>query len=106
MDVNAPPFDVYSDYVSYWINHWGTNLSLYIHQPIPNGDGTRASDLLGTIRFSNEHIKVLLFNIARSLVMEERRAGANYDATDEILEQFRVSREVWDHFWETVGGIG
>ena len=103
--MNEPPFDVYSDYVSYWTTHWGTSLTFHLQQPILDSEGTRAADLLGTVRFSNEHLKALLFNIARTLVSEERRTGANYDATDEILAHFEVSREGWKHFWDNVGDI-
>ena len=87
------------------MNHWGASLSFSLQQPIPDQNGNREANLLGTIRLSNEHLKALLFNIARTLAQEETRTGANYDATDEILEQLGVSKESWEHFWKVAGDM-
>ena len=54
------PFDIYTDYVSYWITHWGTTLSLQLADP-PNEEGVRINHLLGNVRLSNEHLKMLVF---------------------------------------------
>ena len=105
MNGDELPFDVYSDYVSYWMTHWGTSISFFRQQPIPDENGARQADFLGAIRMSNEHLKVLLFNIVRTVKWEEARTGANYDATDEILAQYGVSREGWQHFWQVAGEV-
>ena len=101
----AEPFDVYSDYTSYWINHWGTNICFFLNSPLPNVEGRRDTALLGTVRVSNEHLKILLFNMCRTLVSEEQRTGASYDATDEVLEGAGISREGWSRFWDAAGGV-
>ena len=98
------PFDVYSDYVTFWTTHWGTNLSFHSQDPVPEPDGSRHQNLHGTVRMSNEHLKVLLYVIARNLAQQGIRTGANYDATDEILVQLGVSREDWGRFWGQFGG--
>ena len=93
------PFDIYTDYVSYWMTHWGTTISLHLQDPYPDSDGNRPIHPLGTVRLSNEHLKVLIFNLARTLAQEEMRTHANYDATDEILSQLGIKREDWTRFW-------
>ena len=94
----AEPFDIYTDYVSYWMTHWGTTLSLHLTDP-PNEEGVRINHLLGNVRLSNEHLKMLVFVLARTLAQEESRTHSNYDATDEILAQVGITREEWTLFW-------
>jgi hypothetical protein len=100
----AEPFDTYSDYVSFWTTHWGTNLVFYSQAPVPDPDGSRQQNLHGTVRMSNEHLKVVLYVIARNLAQHEIRTGANYDATAEILAQMGVPKEDWERFWGQFGG--
>ncbi len=100
----SEPFDVYSDQIQYWTNHWGTNISFHLMDPIPDPNAERGRTLLGTVRLSNEHLKVLLFQMARNLAQQEMRIGARYDATQEILDQIGVSQEEWKRFWDMAGG--
>ena len=99
------PFDIYTDYVSYWLTHWGTTISLHLQAPYPDSDGNRPIRTLGTVRLSNEHLKVLLFNLSRTLAREEMRTNANYDATEEILAQSGIRREDWELFWNATREI-
>ena len=102
----SEPFDVYTDYVSYWTTHWGATLSFYLQTPPGQADldedSGRQKHLLGNVRLSNEHLKMLLFVMARTLALEERRTSTNYDATDEILASANITREEWVHFWEAL----
>ena len=97
------PFDVYTDYISFWTTHWGTTLSLYLQTPPDQAgldeNGNRQRHLLGNVRLSNEHLKMLVFAMARTLTQEERRTHTNYDATDEILASANITKEDWERFW-------
>jgi len=99
----SEPFDVYTDNVSYWTTHWGATLSFYLQTPPDqapaDADGRRERHLLGNVRLSNEHLKMLVFLMARTLDQEERRMHTSYDATDEILESANIKREEWNRFW-------
>lgn len=103
----SEPFDIYSDYVTYWMNHWGIAISFHlqpaIRSTIPAEDDLQDQrQLVGTVRMSNEHIKTLLFNMARTIMAEEERTGATYDPTDEIFRQLAISPEQWTNFWNQV----
>ena len=100
----AEAFDIYSDYVTFRTTHWGTTLSFHLQDVVPSDDGSWGQQLQGTVRMSNEHLKVVLFILARNMRTQEINTGARYDATNEILEQLGVPREDWNHFWEQVGG--
>ena len=98
------PFDIYSDYVTFRTTHWGTNLSFHLLEVSPSPDGNWGQNLQGTVRMSNEHLKVVLFMLARNLRQQETNTGARYDATDEILNQMGVPRDEWNRFWGQTGG--
>ena len=103
------PFDIYSDYTTFWMNHWGMAVSFFLQPGVrstPTEDAAQIGKLLGTVRLSNEHMKSVLFSMARTIVSEEDRTGANYDLTDELCRQMGVSTDQWTSFWNRVREIG
>ncbi len=98
------PFDVYSDSTALSISDWGTSLQFYVRGPA-HPDGEIPEHLhLGTVRMSNEHIKVLLFLLRRQVHQHEEQADFRFDVPKRTLEAFNIAEEDWQAFWQKAGG--
>ncbi len=100
----AEPFDVYSDGFTISTNPWGTNLvfGLLPAEPSPGFDAEATH--LGTVRVSNEYLKVVAFALWRNVMLHEESIQAELSISPQVLDQLGIPREVWDSFWAQTGG--
>jgi hypothetical protein len=100
----SEPFDVYSDSTGITISDWGTNLQFYVRgivQPAAEGPD---QIYLGTVRMSNEHVKVLLYLLRDEIRQHEAEAEFQFEVPKRTLTAFNIDEEDWQAFWEQAGG--
>ena len=64
----AEPFDVYSDGFTISTNPWGTNLVFGLLPAQPSLGSDEEGTHLGTVRMSNEYLKVVAFALWRNVI--------------------------------------
>ena len=92
-------FDVYSDSVMVTLTPWGGSVTFNLGEAHPAPGSPTAPTQLGTVRMSNEQLKVMIFVIRRQLVEHEMRQGVQYDVPVRVLSQLGVAPEDWNAFW-------
>ena len=101
--MSQEPFDVYTDSFVVATSVWGTNLIFDVREPHPtSATGSATSSLsrrLGTVRMSNEQLKVLVFMCYRHMTRQEGELGFEYDLPEEILNQLSIPVDEWNNFW-------
>ena len=100
----SEPFDVYTDAATLSISDWGTSLQFYVRDPEHSAGEIPEHRRLGTVRMSNEHIKVLLFILRRQVNQHEGRAQFRFEVPKRTLETFNITEEDWQAFWAQAGG--
>ena len=96
----AEPFEVYSDAFTITVSAWGANLSFQLREAHPEATSIRQPDRLGTVRMSNEHLKVLAFILRRQVMQYEQQQGVRCDVPVQILAQMGIAPEDWNAFWQ------
>ncbi len=103
----AEPFDFYSDAFTITTTPWGANLSFQLRDahPVPPSDGAPVErpTPLGTIRMSNEHLKVMVFMLMRQIKRQENMTGVQFGIPIDVLNQLGIPREDWDALWTLEG---
>ena len=97
------PFDVYTDAFIVTVTPWGANVSISLREPHPAPVSAESPDRLGTIRMSNEHLKVLVFMCKRQILDYESNMQIQVAVPTAILSQLGIAMEDWDAFWAGVG---
>ena len=73
------PFDVYTDSFAVTVNPWGANLNLFLSQAqLAALEGSRVH-CVGTVRMSNEYLKVLAYMLSQRISEHEVDNEVNYD---------------------------
>ena len=93
------PFDVYADQFTITITPFGANLSFGIREAHPVQTRPPASEHLGTVRMSVEHLKTMIMMIRRQVRQVEEGSGVRVEVPREVLNQLQISPEDWDSFW-------
>lgn len=93
------PFDVYADSFNVSITAWGAKLSFRLSNPDSEAADNAERQTLGTIRMSNELLKVMVFLLKEQIVDRENEYDVQFDVPQWVLEQLGVSDEDWDEFW-------
>ena len=103
----AESFDVYSDTFTVTTTPWGASLSFQLRppHPIPQSDQEpfEQSTQLGTVRMSNEHLKVMVYMIARQVRRQEIDTGVQFEIPQSVLEQLGIQSVDWNTFWTSTG---
>jgi len=55
---------------------------------------------LGTIRMSNELLKVMVFLLREQIMARETEYDVQFDVPQWVLDQLELSEQEWDEFWE------
>ena len=97
------PFDVYTDAFIVTVTPWGANVSISLREPHPAPASVEPPDRLGTIRMSNEHLKVLVFMCRRQILNYESDMQIQVAVPTAILSQLGIPIEDWNDFWAGVG---
>ena len=97
------PFDIYSDSFTVTLNPWGANLNLFVSDPQPAALENCQALGLGTVRMSNQCLKVMAYMLAQRLSRHEADNDINCDPPVNVLRQLGISEEDWGRFWERVG---
>ena len=97
-------FDIYSDAFTVTTTPWGANLSFQLHEAHPVPSRVTPAQTLGTIRMSNEHLKVMAFIIIRQVRLHEERERVQFEVSTAVLSQMGIAREDWDALWGPRGG--
>ncbi|MBI2171763.1 MAG: hypothetical protein HYU30_07060 [Chloroflexi bacterium] len=94
-------WDLYADQFMVTITPFGANLSFAVREAHPGGVG-RAPQArhLGTIRVSQEHLKVMVAILLRQIKQYERQAGVSAPVSLEVLNQLGISPEDWEQLWK------
>ena len=100
----SEPFDVYSDSTGLAISDWGANLQFYVRGVVqPDGQATQQM-YLGTVRMSNEHLKVLTYILRRQIRQHESEANFQFEVPERTLDAFGIVGQDWQDFWAQAGG--
>ncbi len=94
------PFDVYADSFSVSITAWGSKLSFRLSSPVTDSTNVGERETLGTIRMSNELLKVIVFLIRKQIIDREDEYDVQFDVPQWVLEQVGASDDEWDDFWD------
>src|SRR5512139_545762 len=89
------PFDVYADQFTITITPFGANLSLAVREPHPSSAQVPKSQLLGTVRMSVEHLKMMVTIIRNQILQVERQYGVKAEVPRSILNQLQIPPEDW-----------
>ena len=100
----AEPFDVYADGLTISTNPWGTNLVFGLSPAAASPESNEEATHLGTIRVSNEYLKILGFAICRSLMQHEKNVGAQLGIPVQVLDELGIPKDDWDSFWAQTRG--
>ena len=92
--------DAYADQFALHIGPFGCsiNYSASPATPPPPG-GAAQGTMVGTIRMSLEHLKVMTYMMRRQVLEFERSTGVNIPVPREVLNQLRIGPEDWDECW-------
>ena len=100
----SEPFDVYTDSAGLSMSDWGANLQFFVRGPVQSdGQATQLIDL-GTVRMSNQHLKVLTYIIRRQIRNHESEAQFQFEVPKRTLETFGIIDQDWQAFWAQTGG--
>ena len=100
----SEPFDVYSDSTGISIGDWGTSLRLYVLDPGRSDEEVPEQRELGTVRMSNEHLKVFIYLVRRGILRHEAQAQFQFEVPKRTLAAFDIAEEEWREFWAPIGG--
>ena len=92
-------FDVYSDSMTVTIANFGANLTFLLNEAHPAPSDVKPPTRLGTIRMSNEHLKVMAFILRRQMKKFQEDSGANPQVPVRVIAQLGIAPEDWDRFW-------
>ena len=93
------PFDLYSDQFTITITPYGANLSFGVNAAHPVATNPQPAKHLGTVRMSNEHLKVLVFLCRRQVMEVERGSEVKADVSRIVLNGLQIAPEDWEQFW-------
>jgi hypothetical protein len=95
----SEPFDIYSDSLIVSMNAWGAAVSFQLNEAHPAPPNPGQPVRLGTVRMSNEHLKIMAFILRRHIMLQEGGTGVKYNVPTAVLSQIGVALEDWDSFW-------
>ena len=95
------PFDIYADSFNIAITAWGAKLSFKLSNPDTDPDSPEMGDrtTLGTIRMSNELLKVMVFLLREQIMARETEYDFQFDVPQWVLDQLELRDQEWDEFW-------
>lgn len=92
-------FDVYCDTFMVTTTSYGANLSFNLSTPHPEQTKPVPPERIGTVRMSNEHLKVMAMVLVRQIKKMEADTGIKIDVDSRVLNSLGIAREDWDTFW-------
>lgn len=95
----SEPFDIYSDAFSISVTPWGANMSFALREAHPSKTKPELPKHQGTVRMSNEQLKIIAFMIARQIKNYEHAENMQHHVPAAILNQLGVGPEDWESFW-------
>jgi hypothetical protein len=95
----SEPFDIYSDSMMISMNAWGAAVSFQLNEAHPVPQTPSQPSRLGTVRMSNEHLKIMAYVMRRHIMQNESNAGVRYNIPTAVLSQMGIAPEDWDSFW-------
>lgn len=94
-------FDVYADQFQINTSAFGSTLNFLVSPSTPPSPGTPPqAELLGTIRTSLEHLKVITFMLRRQILNHEEQTSTTISIPFQVLNGLKISPEDWDAFWQ------
>ena len=96
-DIDQDPFDVYVDRFEVTITSMGASLQFSL-----TGVGTAnqgSFEHIGTIRMSNELLKLLAYYIRGYIIYNEQQLGVEWPVPGELLALSNIPQQAWDAFW-------
>ena len=97
------PFDVYSDSFTITVNPWGANLNLFASEPQPAALTGSHATRVGTVRMSNEYLKVMAYMLSERVLQHEADNCVQYNVPSGVLAQLGIAQEDWNRFWHRTG---
>lgn len=97
----AEQFDVYSDQFLLTTTPFGANLSFSVNTPHPEQSKPVPAERIGTIRMSNEHLKVMAMIIVRQIKKMESETGVKIQIDKRVINGIGMAPNEWDEFWKT-----
>ena len=97
--VMSEPFDIYSDSVIMSMSAWGAAVSFQLNEAHPVPQISSQPSRLGTVRMSNEHLKIMAYIMRRYIIQHESSNGVQYNIPTAVLSQIGIAPEDWDSFW-------
>lgn len=85
-------FDIYTDSMRIASNYYGMTIEFGL-----GGEGTALKHLLGRVRMSPQHAKIMSLVIADSVARYERETGINMPVPEEIAKRLEASRLAESH---------
>ena len=95
----SEPFDIYSDSIIISMNAWGAAVSFQLNETHPVPHSPSQPSRLGTVRMSNEHLKIMAYIMRRHIMQHESDNGVQYNIPTAVLSQLGIAPEDWDTFW-------
>ena len=79
----------------------GAKLSFKLSNPDTDPDSPEMGEreTLGTIRMSNELLKVMVFLLREQIMARETEYDVQFDVPQWVLDQLELSDLEWDEFW-------
>lgn len=95
------PFDESADQFTITINSFGANLSFDVTNPNTATTDQRAEPQhIGTIRMSNEDLKIMAMMMWHQVSRFERNTKSTIKVPREVLDQYQITPDEWDTFWK------
>lgn len=96
----ADPFDIYCDQFQVTTGAYGCVLNLSLSNSTPPAPGSAVpTELLGSVRMSLEHLKVMTFLLRRQVKQHEENTSTSISLPIEVLNSLQISPEDWETFW-------
>lgn len=99
----AESFDVYTDVFHTMVTPWGTNLLFGLRPVSPEPQNDEPNRMLGVVRMSNEHLKVMCFMLQRQMVTYETEQQVTCDVSERLLAALDIPADEWTAFWKALG---
>ena len=96
-DIDQDSFDVYADGFGVTITPMGARIQFVLNATGANDGGS--VEHLGTVRMSNELLKLLAYYIRGYILHNEQQLGVEWPVPSTVLAQSNISQEAWDAFW-------